>query len=76
MIEDLSGNSISFDVQTVLTVHKRPVEVQAFRADVILLVGTPERIKRAYTGDYVLRNAAGELHVCDKDEFEQTYVEI
>ncbi len=73
-IVDIHGNGVNFENQKILTVHKKPVIVHAFQANVRLTIYSfGKDITVAEPGDYVIRGVQGEYCLCKKEIFEQTY---
>ncbi len=55
---------------------KRPVKIKAVQMDKEFEVGTLEGVLRGKAGDYLIEGVRGELYPCDKEIFEETYVEV
>lgn len=54
-------------------VQKRPVIVEAMEMDSEFEVHTLEGTMRGKPGDYLIRGVKGELYICARDIFHQTY---
>lgn len=62
------------EVEGMLPCMKRPIVVHAKQIDEIFNVNTLEgNYKQGKRGDYLMRGIEGELYICDKEIFEQTY---
>ena len=54
-------------------VRKKPIPVEAVQIDEAFEVETLEGIMKGKAGDYLMKGVQGELYVCDKEIFDQTY---
>lgn len=52
---------------------KKPVPVRCIQIDEPFKVETLEGILKGKAGDYLMIGVKGEMYVCDKDIFEETY---
>jgi len=55
---------------------KRPVKVKAVQMEKEFEVGTLEGVLKGKAGDYLIEGVRRELYPCDKEIFEETYVEV
>lgn len=67
------SDSSSSGVKEFQKVQKRPVIVEAMEMDSEFEVHTLEGTMRGKPGDYLIRGVKGELYICDRDIFHQTY---
>jgi hypothetical protein len=52
---------------------KKPIPIQAVQIDQTFWVASLEGNHQGKEGDYLVRGVKGELYICDKDIFEETY---
>jgi hypothetical protein len=52
---------------------KKPIPIQAIQIKETFWVESPEGNHQGKEGDYLIRGVRGELNICDKEIFEETY---
>lgn len=57
-------------------VRKKPVSVDAVQIDEPFEVETLEGVMQGKPGDYLMKGVRGELYVCDRSIFDQTYEKV
>ena len=56
--------------------RKRPVVVEAYRTETVVVAHTLEGDLTAQPGDYIITGVAGEQYPCKAEIFEATYEEV
>lgn len=53
--------------------RKRPVIVEAYKTDKVVIIHTLEGDMKADVGDFIITGVSGEKYPCKPDIFEKTY---
>ena len=53
--------------------RKKPIEIEAYQMDSSFQVETLEGIMNGKAGDFVIIGIRGEMYICDKEIFQETY---
>lgn len=56
--------------------QKKPIVIEAYRADREMIIHTLEGDMKADVGDYIITGLRGEQYPCKPDVFEKTYQEV
>jgi hypothetical protein len=56
--------------------QKKPIVIEAYRADCEMIIHTLEGDMKADVGDYIITGLRGEQYPCKPDVFEKTYQEV
>jgi hypothetical protein len=56
--------------------RKKPVVIEAYQTDVVLLIDTLEGVMTANPGDWIITGVKGEKYPCKPDIFEATYEKV
>lgn len=59
--------------KTFKKVRKRPIVVEAVQMDSDFQVQTLEGVMSGKAGDYLIRGIKGELYICAREVFDETY---
>ena len=55
---------------------KKPVVIEAFQTDKVMIISTLEGEMRADIGDWIITGIRGEQYSCKPDVFERTYERV
>ncbi len=61
------------DIRGVRLYVKKPIPIQARQIDQTFWVASLEGNHQGKEGDYLIRGIKGELYICDREIFEQSY---
>jgi hypothetical protein len=53
--------------------RKKPIVIEAYQTDVVVIITTLEGDMRADAGDWIITGVQGERYPCKPDIFEATY---